>query len=109
MNEIAVLLRPIGDVEQAVSRRVPGDDIPSKSQHISRSSRQIVQQLLDQRADRWPLTRFRGRSAPMPSTLALISTIFADPRQRALGFGIWATMFALGTADQKKTIAGSCP
>ncbi|KAK0358532.1 hypothetical protein LTR94_035027, partial [Friedmanniomyces endolithicus] len=30
----------------------------------------------------------------MPSTLALIANIFADPRQRALGFGIWATMFA---------------
>lgn len=34
----------------------------------------------------------------MPSTLALITTMFADPRQRALGFGIWATMFALGMA-----------
>lgn len=34
----------------------------------------------------------------MPSTLALISNLFADPRQRALGFGIWATMFALGMA-----------
>ncbi|MBN8944026.1 MAG: MFS transporter [Rhizobiales bacterium] len=34
----------------------------------------------------------------MPSTLALITTLFADPRQRALGFGIWATMFALGMA-----------
>ena len=34
----------------------------------------------------------------MPSTLALISNLFADPRERALGFGIWATMFALGMA-----------
>ncbi len=34
----------------------------------------------------------------MPSTLALITNMFADPRQRALGFGIWATMFALGMA-----------
>lgn len=34
----------------------------------------------------------------MPSTLALISNLFVDPRQRALGFGIWATMFALGMA-----------
>ena len=34
----------------------------------------------------------------MPSTLALISNLFADPRQRAIGFGIWATMFALGMA-----------
>jgi DHA2 family multidrug resistance protein-like MFS transporter len=34
----------------------------------------------------------------MPSTLALITNMFADPRQRPLGFGIWATMFALGMA-----------
>ena len=34
----------------------------------------------------------------MPSTLALISNLFADPRERALGFGVWATMFALGMA-----------
>lgn len=34
----------------------------------------------------------------MPSTLALITNMFADPRQRSLGFGIWATMFALGMA-----------
>ena len=34
----------------------------------------------------------------MPSTLALISNLFADPRQRAVGFGVWATMFALGMA-----------
>lgn len=34
----------------------------------------------------------------MPSTLALITNMFADPRQRALGFGIWATTFALGMA-----------
>ncbi len=34
----------------------------------------------------------------MPSTLALISNMFADQRQRALAIGIWATMFALGMA-----------
>jgi MFS transporter, DHA2 family, multidrug resistance protein len=34
----------------------------------------------------------------MPSTLALISTMFSDVRQRALAIGIWATMFALGMA-----------
>ena len=34
----------------------------------------------------------------MPSTLALISNIFKDPQQRALGFGIWATMFGVGYA-----------
>ncbi|MDE9567099.1 MFS transporter, partial [Xenorhabdus bovienii] len=34
----------------------------------------------------------------MPSTLALISNLFVDPRQRALGFGIWATMFGVGYA-----------
>lgn len=34
----------------------------------------------------------------MPSTLALISNMFADARQRALAIGIWATMFALGMA-----------
>ncbi len=34
----------------------------------------------------------------MPSTLALISTMFPDVRQRALAIGIWATMFALGMA-----------
>ncbi|GGA55460.1 MFS transporter [Pelagibacterium lentulum] len=34
----------------------------------------------------------------MPSTLALISNLFADPRQRALAIGVWATMFALGMA-----------
>ncbi|UAX92753.1 MFS transporter [Ensifer adhaerens] len=34
----------------------------------------------------------------MPSTLALISNIFRDPRQRALGFGVWATMFGVGYA-----------
>lgn len=34
----------------------------------------------------------------MPSTLALITNMFTDPRQRALGFGIWATMFAFGMA-----------
>lgn len=34
----------------------------------------------------------------MPSTLALISNMFSEPRQRALAIGIWATMFALGMA-----------
>jgi DHA2 family multidrug resistance protein-like MFS transporter len=34
----------------------------------------------------------------MPSTLALISTMFVDARQRALAIGVWATMFALGMA-----------
>nr|WP_300306148.1 MFS transporter [Halomonas sp.] len=34
----------------------------------------------------------------MPSTLALISNLFGDARQRALAIGIWATMFALGMA-----------
>ncbi|WP_119165577.1 MFS transporter [Algihabitans albus] len=34
----------------------------------------------------------------MPSTLALISNLFADPRQRALAFGIWATIFGIGYA-----------
>ncbi|MDO5658185.1 MAG: MFS transporter [Paracoccus sp. (in: a-proteobacteria)] len=34
----------------------------------------------------------------MPSTLALISNIFKHPGQRALGFGIWATMFGVGYA-----------
>lgn len=34
----------------------------------------------------------------MPSTLALISTLFDDARQRALAIGVWATMFALGMA-----------
>jgi DHA2 family multidrug resistance protein-like MFS transporter len=34
----------------------------------------------------------------MPSTLALISNMFPDARQRALAIGVWATMFALGMA-----------
>ncbi|WP_020673206.1 MFS transporter [Amycolatopsis nigrescens] len=34
----------------------------------------------------------------MPSTLALISNLFADARQRALAIGVWATSFALGMA-----------
>lgn len=34
----------------------------------------------------------------MPSTLALISNMFVDARQRALAIGVWATMFALGMA-----------
>jgi DHA2 family multidrug resistance protein-like MFS transporter len=34
----------------------------------------------------------------MPSTLALISNMFTDARQRALAIGVWATMFALGMA-----------
>ncbi|MBB1246358.1 MFS transporter [Streptomyces durbertensis] len=34
----------------------------------------------------------------MPSTLSLISHMFADVRQRAVAIGVWATMFALGMA-----------
>ncbi|RPK86004.1 MULTISPECIES: MFS transporter [Streptomyces] len=34
----------------------------------------------------------------MPSTLALISNMFADLRQRSLAIGVWATSFALGMA-----------
>jgi MFS transporter, DHA2 family, multidrug resistance protein len=34
----------------------------------------------------------------MPSTLALISNMFTNPRQRALAIGVWATMFVLGMA-----------
>ncbi|MGH8876916.1 MAG: MFS transporter [Stackebrandtia sp.] len=34
----------------------------------------------------------------MPSTLSLISNMFADARQRALAIGLWATMFAAGMA-----------
>ncbi|NVE00695.1 MFS transporter [Massilia sp. BJB1822] len=34
----------------------------------------------------------------MPSTLALISNLFPSPRQRALGIGIWATMWGIGYA-----------
>lgn len=34
----------------------------------------------------------------MPSTLALISNMFPDPRQRAVAIGVWATMFAGGMA-----------
>ncbi|WP_280424850.1 MFS transporter [Nocardia carnea] len=34
----------------------------------------------------------------MPSTLSLISNMFADARQRAAAIGLWATMFALGMA-----------
>jgi DHA2 family multidrug resistance protein-like MFS transporter len=34
----------------------------------------------------------------MPSTLALISNMFADARQRAFAIGVWATTFALGMA-----------
>jgi len=34
----------------------------------------------------------------MPSTLALIGTLFTDVRQRGLAIGVWATMFALGMA-----------
>ena len=32
----------------------------------------------------------------MPSTLALIRTMFADPRQRATALGVWSASFALG-------------
>jgi MFS transporter, DHA2 family, multidrug resistance protein len=37
-------------------------------------------------------------AALMPSTLALISNMFLDARERALAIGVWATMFALGMA-----------
>ncbi|NNH70563.1 MFS transporter [Nocardia uniformis] len=34
----------------------------------------------------------------MPSTLSLISNMFADARERALAIGVWVTMFAVGMA-----------
>ncbi|SDP52951.1 MFS transporter, DHA2 family, multidrug resistance protein [Actinopolyspora xinjiangensis] len=34
----------------------------------------------------------------MPSTLALISTMFPDPRQRGVAIAIWMTTFSAGTA-----------
>lgn len=34
----------------------------------------------------------------MPSTLALISSMFPEPHRRALAIGIWATMFSAGIA-----------
>lgn len=34
----------------------------------------------------------------MPSTLALISNLFVEPRQRALGIGIWTTVWGIGYA-----------
>ncbi|MDV6011640.1 MFS transporter [Haloechinothrix sp. LS1_15] len=34
----------------------------------------------------------------MPSTLSLISNMFRDPRQRAVGIGVWMTCFSVGTA-----------
>lgn len=34
----------------------------------------------------------------MPSTLALISSMFQEPHRRALAIGIWATMFSAGIA-----------
>ncbi|MFC9970430.1 MFS transporter [Spirillospora sp. NPDC127200] len=34
----------------------------------------------------------------MPSTLALISNMFGDARQRSVAIGVWATSFALGMA-----------
>jgi MFS transporter, DHA2 family, multidrug resistance protein len=34
----------------------------------------------------------------MPSTLALISNMFADPRRRSVAIGVWAMSFALGMA-----------
>jgi MFS transporter, DHA2 family, multidrug resistance protein len=34
----------------------------------------------------------------LPSTLALIRTIFVDPAQRAVAVGIWAAIFSAGTA-----------
>ncbi|WP_199431468.1 MFS transporter [Qaidamihabitans albus] len=34
----------------------------------------------------------------MPSTLALISNMFPDPRQRAVGIAVWMSCFMVGTA-----------
>jgi DHA2 family multidrug resistance protein-like MFS transporter len=34
----------------------------------------------------------------MPSTLGLIREMFVDPRQRAVGIGVWAAVFSAGTA-----------
>jgi DHA2 family multidrug resistance protein-like MFS transporter len=34
----------------------------------------------------------------MPSTLGLIRDMFVDPKQRAIGIGVWAAVFAAGTA-----------
>ncbi|MEU0805304.1 MFS transporter [Streptomyces sp. NPDC005970] len=34
----------------------------------------------------------------MPSTLALISNMFPDPRQRGMAIAIWVTMFSVGVA-----------
>ena len=34
----------------------------------------------------------------MPSTLSLISAMFADPRQRGMAIGLWVTMFSVGIA-----------
>ncbi|WP_252945836.1 MFS transporter, partial [Streptomyces sp. CHB19.2] len=34
----------------------------------------------------------------MPSTLALISNMFADARQRGMAIAIWVTMFSVGIA-----------
>ncbi|MCK2239159.1 MULTISPECIES: MFS transporter [unclassified Crossiella] len=34
----------------------------------------------------------------MPSTLALLSTMFVNPRQRATAIGVWATCFSAGIA-----------
>ncbi len=34
----------------------------------------------------------------MPSTLGLIRAMFVDPKQRAIGIGVWASVFSAGTA-----------
>ncbi|MFF2073543.1 MFS transporter [Kitasatospora sp. NPDC058162] len=34
----------------------------------------------------------------MPSTLALITTMFPDPRQRGMAIAVWVTMFSVGIA-----------
>jgi MFS transporter, DHA2 family, multidrug resistance protein len=34
----------------------------------------------------------------LPSTVALVRTMFADPQQRAVAIGIWAAVFSAGTA-----------
>lgn len=39
-----------------------------------------------------------ARATLMPSTLALISSMFPEPHRRTLAIGIWATMFSAGIA-----------
>ena len=44
----------------------------------------------------------------MPSTLALIRGMFADPRQRTTAFGVWTASFALGGVLAPWSRASSC-